>query len=316
MSVFPRRTIPGKSVMIHLCLNVAPQGNFPVTPFLKVAIRDPLGHMTRLFDGHVVLFPPEDTPAQNGAEHGSSRETPAVPWMGLDRGLSETASICGTEAGETLERLHTGQHYYFPFRISDDAMAGRYTLVSEMQLGGKRLFSLTQDQDMFWVEVLRLNGIRQSEEGQWARVENPSSEPVPAVLVRCPGQDRDVSIQREYVTMPAQQVTELAVGHDKCFLVFNEGREVIFLAAQTSLPCVIRNQAIVSVRGRGASDHLTLAVPHDGDTAFELTGMRRTLWEKAAQCPTRGELLRDVPVKVYEAMLEQGLICELPGTQS
>jgi len=275
-----------------------------------------LGHMTKLFDGHVVLFPQEDTAAQNRAERGSSGETPAVSWMVLDRCLSETASVRGTEVREVLDRLHTGQHFYFPFGISDDAMAGRHTVVSEMHLGGKRLFSLTQDQDMFWVEVLRLQGIRQSEQGRWARVENPSSEPVPAVLVRCPGQDRDVSIQREYVTMPAQQVTELAVGHDKCFLVFSEGREVVFLAAQTSLPCVIRNQGIVSVRSRGASDDVTLAIPHDSDTAFELTGMRRTLWEKAAQCPTRDELLREVPVNVYEAMLEQGLICELPGTHS
>lgn len=298
--------------MIHLCLNIDPKSRFPLTPFLRVTIKDPLGHVTTLFKDHVLLFPGEERFVQDGPEHGAV----SLSWLVWDRCLSEASPGSANEIKETLKRLHSGKHYYFPFDVSKKAVPGRYTLISEMQLDGQCLSSLTQENDVFWVDIVRLKGIKQHQQGRWAMIENPSSEPVPAVLVRCPSHGNGGIIQRESVTLPAQQVTELALRHDRCFLTFSEDREVIFLTGQGDLPCVIRNQGIESFQGRGASDHLALAVPRNSDTAFELTAMRKKLWDWAAQCPTRDEVLSDIPISIYNEMLHQGLIFEFRGEPS
>ena len=57
MSIFPKRTLPGKTVTIHWNFNTASLKGTHIFPLVRIGVKDPLGNITMLFEEHVLALP-------------------------------------------------------------------------------------------------------------------------------------------------------------------------------------------------------------------------------------------------------------------
>jgi len=307
VSIFPRRTVPGKGVTIHWCCSAPQLADRHLSPFVRIRVESPAGESTTLFESHILLFPPPPRPERGDTSPEPPASGTALPFLVMADSIKDAA---GREAViRILNRLRAGRHFYFPFPVSHDAPLGRYRLVSEMHVDGEVHGSETRDDDFFFVESVLVDGVVRDPRGATVRIRNPSPEPVPVRFLRCTYEERRLVTDSREMTLPPSSVTHVPAGPGKCLLWFSEDREVINLS-DPEQPLVLRNQDMLSLRDAGGGENVALAVPREGDTAFELTGERKKAWDMSACLTARDELLRAVAADVYQGMLDTGLLTE------
>ncbi|REE02053.1 hypothetical protein [Marinoscillum furvescens] len=302
MSIFPKRALPGQTVTIHWNFNISHLSDVHICPWVRIGVKSPTGHVTMLFEGHVLGIP---TPA-NAPDKPSNQ----LKYLNKNLPLLIIAEyLSGQHSPEKLagilQNIQSGRHYYFPYTLPDDAPLGRYTLVSEVYNGGEVRHSKTAQDDFFFVENVSLKDIHTSPEGKIATVVNHSPEPTPVKIVACS------YLKREQLETDVQ-VFELAGFEEKKilllkpynYLLYNEERKVVPL--QESAKCFVRNQQVSQLLKQNG-DMFLLNGNKDG---YRLTAAAAELWKKADGMLTDSHL-SDPQLKVLEELQAEGLIQEL-----
>ena len=57
MSIFPKRTIPGKGTTIHWNFNTAHLKGVHIFPFVRIGVKDPEGKINMLFEQNILALP-------------------------------------------------------------------------------------------------------------------------------------------------------------------------------------------------------------------------------------------------------------------
>ncbi|MEJ7658802.1 MAG: hypothetical protein WKG07_03815 [Hymenobacter sp.] len=143
-----------------------------------------------------------------------------------------------------LRGIHTGRHYYFTYPVPPDALLGRYTLLSELYVDGQLKHSGTATDDFFsggttaWPREPAPNGRRA------ATVANAGPEPVPVRVVEY-WPEQQPTTASDVREVPARGTLRIESAADQCFLLYNEEREVLPVAAPPG-PVFLRNQQLLA----------------------------------------------------------------------
>jgi hypothetical protein len=307
MSIFPKRTIPGKSVTIHLNFNTSFLTDEHIFPYLRIGVEDPTGRITPLLEDHLLALPdpdPKETVFQNSKPKSLRRSFPLLILADkLDGGMPR-------EVLETIvQEIESGRHFFSSFKVPDDAHLGKYRLITDIYTEGALRHSKTAEDDFFWVEHLELESVARKNSRFLAKVKNPSGEPVPVKIVECLFKAGKLSTQSRELELPAEVSTEITVKSEKAFLLYNEERETIHLLDPRS-PFVLRNQRMLCLQKDKAAGQTIVVLARDGDKAYELSGAKKKIWDMASGLNTKKEVLQAADVRSYNEMLENGLISE------
>ena len=242
MSIFPKRTIQGRTVTIHWNFNISALKDTHIFPFVRIGVKDPSGNITMLFEDNVLGLPhPIDAINEQGKSPLKylNKNTPLLLVADYLSGACKRERLV-----EILQNIQSGRHYYFTYNIPENSPLGKYTLVSEVYSSGEIKYSKTEKDDFFFVERITLDKIIEGVENK-AVVINHSPEEVPVKVIeyyQC-GQGRFTTKVRVFVIKPFQK-KELKLSSNKEFLVYNEEREVIPLTNASSylvpavFPCI------------------------------------------------------------------------------
>jgi len=307
LSIFPKRTVPGKDITIHWCCSTEGLTDTRLSPYCRVHVRDPAGGNTVLFEDSILLLPAAQEPAGHFQNPAPSQGQSELPILVMLEGIRDAADR--ENAKSALQRLLAGRHYYFPFKVPPDAPLGRYALSAEIDIGGGTRESVTRDNDFFFVESLQCGAIDPTPGGVKATIENPSPHTVPAVVTQCSYRDDRLVTESTFIDFPPGQQTDIETRGEHCFLFYSEGREIIHLHDPDD-PIILRNQGLRSLRDADRPDAPAILMPNNGDAAHELSGDRKKAWVLAARLTARTEMLAAVPAEVYRDMLDAGLLRE------
>lgn len=307
MSIFPKRTVPGKGVTIHWNFLGPAAGRKTLFPRAHIGVRDPQGKEHVLFDEHVLAFPSPPNPEKDARPPSSAFPGASLPLLVLAGHLE------GRHKRERLvallEGMQRGRHFYFHFPIPILAAPGRYVLVSELRVEGESLGSETAEEDFFFVEDLRAEEtVPDGAGGFTAGVRNPGPEPVPALLLEYPEGGEAVHSALE---LPPAQSTSISLRSNKAYLLFSEGRELLSLGPDRS-PFCLRNPEFLSLAKNSPAGPKFAVLHRESQQAYELEGEYAEVWSRAEGCRTRQEV-RMPGTEAYDAMLGEGLILEIPS---
>lgn len=305
MSIFPKRTIAGGSVTIHWNLTLPATRKQAICPFVRIGITDPAGKTTLLLEDHVLVLPSTAAPAPEAMQANNPllylhKNTPLLVLASYLSGKQSREKLTAI-----LNNLQNGRHYYFTWAVPPDALPGKYLLCSEMHIDGITKYSGTAAEDFFYVEQLSIsagtNGL--------VTITNHASEPLPVKLIHYDKHDDACPRAIEVFHIPALGTCQVAMDTAIIFLVYNEERITIPLHALQQKR-VVRNQQYLSLHKEEAGEAITYVLPKEGDDAYRLSGVQRTIWA-AANGMTSNEELRKINSGLYDEMLASGLIKEI-----
>lgn len=307
MSIFPKHTLRGAHVTIHWNFSTARLTDSHVYPYVRIGVQAPDGQLTLLHDGHILRLPglPPETPAAAVVAQTLPKSVPLLVLANYLSGRHQREALVAM-----LRGIHTGRHYYFTYPVPPDAPLGRYTLLSELYVDGQLKHSGTATDDFFLVEELRLGpGEPAPDGGRAATVANAGPEPVLVRVVEYwpEHQPATASYVRE---VPAHGTLRIESTADQCFLLYNEEREVLPVAARPG-PVFLRNQQMLAWDKDVAGQATTYVLAGEADEAYELTGPTRAVWQQANGLLTRPELTEPALQAAYQEMLDAGLIQEV-----
>lgn len=265
MSIFPKKTAPGKPVTIHW--NFVPTGiTAPfICPHVRIGVIDPAGNTTILFEQHIVAIAPPLRPSTTPFALPLKKETP----------LLVLASYLQFRSGkqqfkEILERMDTGTHRYFIYHTPPDALPGRYVLLSELFIDGALKHSLTREDDFFLVEQLVVELVSATV----VLVKNLSPEPCHAELITL----RDGQSFCNPVVIEGCTAVDFTITAPT-FLCYNEGKETIALHS-LDRPLYNRNQQMITLPPQAGST--AFHVMHAGEPeGFLLEDAYAAIWDGA-----------------------------------
>ncbi len=304
MSIFPKRTVPGKTITIHWNFNISSLKEVHIFPLVKIGIKDPNQNVTMLFEEHVLGLPNPENEAPELQKKQLKYLNKNTPLLLLAEYLS---GACKKERlVEILENIQSGRHYYFTYTIPDDAPLGKYTLVSEVHNSGNIKYSKTITDDYFFVEKITLDSVLEGEERK-AVIINHSPEKTPVKIVEC-YKDQDDALKtrvRVFEVEPLMKTALLLSANNEEFLFYNEEREVISLADSSSY--LLRNQEILEVNKGGQLHYL---LKKDTDEAYELTAETKELWDKSTGLFPKDQMSKKEK-EVFEEMSSEKLIQQI-----
>jgi mannose-6-phosphate isomerase-like protein (cupin superfamily) len=288
MSIFPKRTVRGGTVTIHWNVNPPVGLDKPLCPFVRIGVIDPGGQTHVLFEEHVLLLPA------------------AAPHLPKNTALLVLASyLAGQQSREKLidilNNLQTGRHYYFAWKAPDDALPGKYKLLSEMYLEGSLLGSTTAAEDFFYVDQITIADDAQGN----VTIHNPGPEAVPVKLISYSPQHHHQPDTLEVFNLAAGQERQITIEDKSVFLLYSEERITVPLHALHQ-PRALRNQQMLSI----TKQEVLYALPRTGNDAYSLTGLQAALWQAADGINTAASL-RAIDNTVYNDLLTHRLITEI-----
>lgn len=293
MSIFPKRSIAGSTVTIHWNFNTAHITDSHVFPYVRIGVQSPSGTTTMLFEQHVLGLPA----IQPAAETHSKQ----LLYLNKNTPLLMLADYLSThhkrqQLVQILQNIQTGRHYYFTYKISPDALPGKYRLLSEVHNGGHIKYSTTAPDDFFFVEKITI------EEN---KIINHSCEPTPVRIVTYqPGkklQPENISV---FEMQPGEMIPVFSFPENS-FLFYNEERIVLPLQNRQSVRCIRNQQALCLLK----DDSLHVLLPNDD--VYVLDKDEKLIWEKADGIATREEICPPDNEHLYREMIGNQLIIEL-----
>lgn len=303
MSIFPKRTIPGRTITIHWNFNISSLKNVHVFPWVRLGVKDPNGNVTMLFEDHVLGLPNPVNDIAKQEEQSLKYLNKNVPLLLLADYLS---GACKKERLiEILKNIQSGRHYYFTYTIPSDGPLGKYTLVSEVHSSGAIKYSKTAADDFFFVEKITLDKIIESEERK-AIIINHSPEKTPIKIVECyQNKQRELKTKVRVFEIEPFRKTTIKLSSDKEFLFYNEEREVLPLTSSSSY--LLRNQQILEIN---KTDEETYLLKKDKEEAYQLTTETKQLWEKSNGLFHKDEM-SEIEKVIFKEMSSEELIQEI-----
>lgn len=275
MSIFPKRSIPGKVVTIHWNFNVSTLKNTHIFPFFRLGVKDPNGNVKMIFEDYVLGLPnPDTTPSS------TENETPILKYLNKNTPLLLLADylsgFCKREKlVDILKNIQSGRHYYFTYNLPEDAPIGKYTLISEVHNSGEIKYSKTAKEDFFFVEKLTLDTI-DNEEHQ-AIIKNHSPEKTPVKIVTCYyNEQKELKTKVRVFEIEPLQKTTINLSEHQEFLVYNEEREIIPLTKHSTY--ALRNQQLLELQ---KNDDKTYILNKHKAESYELTKEAQEIWKKS-----------------------------------
>ena len=310
MSIFPKRTVPGQPVTVHWNFNTAALIATHIYPFVRIGVRDPVGQLTMLFEGHLLALPnPEPLPpgpSPDEARH-LRKNLPLLVLADYLSGPRKREVLV-----ELLQSMQAGRHFYFVYPVPADAPLGRYTLLSEVHSEGQVRYSKTADEDFFFVERVEVAGATAEAGASTATVRNPGPEPVPVKVVEYfPSRQPNVQVRTQ--ELPAHGALCLPLATEHTFLLYNEERQTLPLTASPAGPAYLRNQQLLGFDKPGASVPTTYVLAPGDEAGYELSGPTRLLWNRADGLASRTAMLAGLDDDTaLREMLDADLLRELP----
>lgn len=306
MSIFPKRTIPGSTVTIHWNFNTAHLKDIAVCPFVRIGVIDPQGKITMLAEKHFLALPaiqPSSTGTDQQLQY-LNKNLPLLVMADYLSGMHKKEVLV-----DILQNIQSGKHYYFTYPVPDNAILGKYTLLSEVYSGGACRLSKTAPDDFFYVEKLSVTPGSKTEAGYYAEIVNHSPEKTPVKIVDYkPG---------NLITPGCLQVFELKefekrtvrVQYPHSYLSYNEEREMLPLTYTLADPPCIRNQQLLELNKHNSNEIFLLS--RDSDHTYKLTGIEAGIWLLADGVHRRSDIRTKDCADAYDSMMASGLIREL-----
>lgn len=304
MSIFPKRTIQGKTVTIHWNFNTSKLTDFHVLPWIRIGVRDPKGQITMLFEEHVLGLPHEPKT--------SIEEKPKLKYLNKNVPLLLLADyLSGKQKKEklieVLENIHSGRHYYFTFDVANNAPLGKYDLISEMHIEGELKSSKTAIDDFFFVEKVSYVALEKSVDQKQALIINHAPEKTPIKIVTClPTTGGKIDTAMEVFEMDALEEKKIPLSNRLSFLLYNEERQVIPLQ-ENSTDFLLRNQQVSTLEKPKGAVYL---FKKEENEAYQLNEKQKALWLKADGF-LKPESLDKEEIILLEEMKAEGLIHSL-----
>ncbi len=304
MSIFPKRTIPGKTVTIHWNFNTSHLSGAHLYPLVKIGVKDPKDNITMLFENHVIAFP----------DQKESKEEPLQKLKYLNKNIpllvlaDYLEGPCKREKlVEILANIQAGRHYYFTYTIPHNAPLGKYSLISEIHNNGNVRYSKTQFDDHFWVEKISLLKIIGEGKDRTAVICNHSKESTPVKIVRCfIDFNGHMETEVEAFEMNPEGTNPISISEGKVFLLYNEERETVALTEDTPI-YIIKNHEILFISKKNGLDCL---MKKDSDEVYWLSPEAKNLWDKADGLLNKNNL-SEKEIEVLKEMEGQGLIKQI-----
>ena len=296
MSIFPKRTIPGKTVTIHWNFNIAHLTDMHIVPFVRIGVKAPDGHVTILFEQHLLGLPgirvqPDEAP--DPAPKYLNKNTPLLVLADYLSGRHKRQQLV-----DILRNIQGGTHHYFTYQIPENGCLGKYHIISEIYNGGEIKYSTTAADDFFFVEKI----VVRHGDGQ-ASLHNISPEKTPVKIVHyTPGTAVEAAGVMAFEMMPSE-MKYIPAGMNT-FLLYNEERIVLPLFEQPGKRCV-RNQQLLTLE-KGNELHLM----GDNDHAYTLSGLSLEIWRGADGIRCTSQIRSPENEAVYDEMLAAGIIVE------
>ncbi|WP_339705509.1 hypothetical protein [uncultured Kriegella sp.] len=303
MSIFPKRTIPGKTVTIHWNFNTSHLNGAHLFPLVKIGVKDPKGNITMLFKEHVIAFPDQKESKEEAPQKLKylNKNIPLLVLADYLEGPCKREKLV-----EILTNIQSGRHYYFTYDIPNDAPLGKYSLISEVHNNGNIKYSKTRLDDHFWVEKISLVNVIAKENEKTAIICNHSEEPTPVKIVRCSiDVNGHMETQMEAFEMNPKDSKSISISEEKAFLLYNEEREIVALTEEFPT-YLIKNHEIISISKKNGMDCL---IEKEGDGAYWLSPETKDLWDKADGLLNKHSL-SEKEKDVLQEMEKQGLIKE------
>lgn len=305
MSIFPKRTVQGKTVTIHWSVALESELDRPLFPFVRLGVKSPDGELRYLCQKNILLLPKDYqsdkeheeivnvTPPEN---HNLARDIPILILADFLSGKRKREQLV-----EILTRIKAARHFYFTYTVADDAPLGKYELVSELYLDGKCHKSLTADEDFFYVEKVIVEG---SSEDSF-NLSNPSPEDCPVKIIEYSVEGARANLYN----VPAKDSLTINVKSSIYYALYNEEREVIPLKREFGKR-ILRNQTLQSFK-KNDGDSLKLYVMFpDNDDAYILEGAYLKIWQLADGTVEDNEL-RSVDEDAFSSMINANLLYEI-----
>lgn len=305
MSIFPKRTIRGKTVTIHWNFNTAHLKEVAICPWIRIGVIDPLGKTTMLIEKHHLALPAVDDSDQSNPQQ--------LMYLNKNLPLLIVADYLSGRARkevlvDILQNIQSGRHYYFTYQIPEDAPLGKYTLLSEVYNGGERRLSKTAADDFFFVEEVSVKYLGANEKGHSALLYNHAGENVPVKII-------DYRIGHK-VKPQDLQVFELGANKEKTvyfqhlnsYLSYNEERELVSLVKGSLNSFCIKNQQLLEL-SKNNGQEVFLLNPETDET-YTLSSEQAILWQMADGLHTSDDLSKIQP-EAYQLMVSQDLIREI-----
>jgi len=305
MSIFPKRTLQGKTVTIHWSVALESEHDRPLFPFVRTAVKSPDGELRYLYQNNLLLLPKyEQVITEN--EEGIPDPFPTnqnlarnIPLLILADYLSGNRKK--EQLVEILTRIKTARHFYFTYTVADDAPLGKYELISELYLDGKCYKSLTADEDFFYVEKIN---VQRSAAHSFDLI-NPSPEECAVKVI-----DYSSSgAQSKCYTVPAKDSISISVTSHLSYALYNEEREIIALKKASGAK-ILRNQTLHNFeKNEGESIKLYVLFP-DNDEAYILEGTHLKIW-KLADGTVEDEELKAIDEDAFSSMIDANLLHQI-----
>ncbi|QTE22709.1 hypothetical protein [Polaribacter cellanae] len=304
MSIFPKRTIPGKTVTIHWNFNTSHLKGVHLCPFVKIGVKDPKDNITMLFEDYVIAFPDQKESKEESSQKLKylNKNIPLLVLADYLEGSCKREKLV-----EILTNIQAGRHYYFTYSIPHDAPLGKYSLISEVHNNGSVKYSKTRLDDHFWVEKISLVNVIDKGNERTAVVCNHSEEPTPVKIVKYSiDVNGHMETEIEVFEMNPKDSRLISVSEEKAFLLYNEERETLALTEEVPI-YLIKNHEILSVSKKNGLDCL---MGKNSDGAYWLSREAKNLWDKSDGLLNKNTL-SEKEKDVLKEMEKQGLIKKL-----
>ncbi|MEJ7558137.1 MAG: hypothetical protein WKF66_07480 [Pedobacter sp.] len=305
MSIFPKRTLQGTSVTIHWNINTAALKGTYWFPLVRIGVKDPEGNITMLFEKHVLALP-------SVADETKAVQENKLLYLNKNFPLLFVASyLSGKNSREKLvdilENIQGGRHFYFTYAVPDNAVLGKYTLISEVISDGEIRHSRTAADDFFFVEKVGIDDSRYLEGNGKAVLVNYSPEPVPIKLIEYYPENDLLAENIVAFELRGDEKKEITFKSEHTFLSYNEEREIISVLPQEHLP--VRNPYFLILEKEAEAS--TYILNRETDEAYILEGKTRAIWNNADGMNSKASVLFNHCETEYEEMIANGLIKEV-----
>lgn len=287
MSIFPKRTIKGKKIILHTALNY--KGS-PKLVSSKSSIINPLGKIAETIKKDYFYFP------KNKHNYLEEKEQYLRGHSGLVYAhfFRNNFGKFGQFEG-LFEKLSTSSHNFTEIKIGESYLPGRYQVKSNFLVNGFGLDSDTIESDLFFVDQLEF-----IIENNKAVLVNKSPEVTP---FRIHYYDQNES--KEYVSVisgNSKMEIPKIIDIKNAFLIYAEDQKIEPLFKEL---IVYRNPSVKFLI-RKSSSLLNL----NDDNAFEIKDGLHDLWTNLQGFRNRGFLIEKFGKNNYDKLLNNKLICE------
>jgi len=304
MSIFPKRITPGETVTIHWNFNTANLIDFHVLPWVKIGVRSPHEKVTILFEDHVLGLPdePKDLKTEEPRLKYLNKNVPLLLLADYLSGKHKKEKLI-----EILENIQSGRHYYFSYKVPENAPLGKYKLISEMYINGELKFSKTAADDFFLVEKVLFKGMYRSGNKNKAVIVNHSPETTPVKIVGCtPLDSGKIKTTVNVFEIEALEEKRVRLYAPLNFLLYNEERKVTPLQ-EGSRDYLLRNQQVLELNKNDGNIYLLKKHSEEG---YQLTEPAKALWRKSDGLLNKNNLSAQ-ELEAYHELMAEGLIKEI-----